>query len=70
MKPRDVKNLGRLEIGNGNGQDLAAKCIGLGSSQLQIICPCRREWTPALLEFVGEVVPVVIAVVLQRCFGS
>lgn len=66
MKPREVKNLGRLEIGN--GQDLAAKCIGLGSRQLQITCPCCREWTPALLEFVGEVVPVVIAVVLQRCF--
>lgn len=29
-------------------------------------CNGCREWTPALLEFVGEVVPPVITVVLQR----
>ena len=25
-----------------------------------------RQWTPALLEFVGEVVPAIVAIVLQR----
>ena len=42
--------------------------IHQNSSEFSPLLPVffAREWTPALLEFVGEVVPVIIALVLRR----